>query len=62
MPRFAIGESVGLNGLLGEIHGGKTGMVVSVLRTEIASLPWTNTRSHLTVRGACAFVASNLHT
>jgi hypothetical protein len=31
MPRFAIGESVGLNGLLGELHGGATGMVVSVV-------------------------------
>jgi hypothetical protein len=31
MPRFTIGEFVELNGLLGELHGGTTGTVVSVL-------------------------------
>jgi hypothetical protein len=31
MPRFTIGEFVELNGLLGELHGGTTGTVVSVV-------------------------------
>jgi hypothetical protein len=31
MPRFTIGEFVELNGLLGELHGGTPGTVVSVV-------------------------------
>jgi hypothetical protein len=31
MPRFTIGEFVELNGLLGELHSGTTGTVVSVV-------------------------------
>jgi predicted ATPase len=31
MPRFTIGEFVGLTGLLGELHGGAVGTVVSVV-------------------------------
>ena len=31
MPRFTIGELVELNGLLGELHGGAIGTVVSVV-------------------------------
>jgi hypothetical protein len=31
MPRFTVGESVGLKGLLAEIHGGATGRVVSIV-------------------------------
>jgi len=32
MPNFTIGELVGLNGLLGELHGSTPGRVVSVLQ------------------------------
>ena len=31
MPRFTVGESVGLKGFLAEIHGGATGTVVSIV-------------------------------
>ena len=31
MPRFTVGESVELNGLLGELHGGAKATVVSVV-------------------------------
>jgi hypothetical protein len=31
MTRFTVGESVELNGLLGELHGGATGTVLSVV-------------------------------
>ncbi len=30
MPRFRVGESVGLNGLLGELLDGATGTIVSI--------------------------------
>ena len=32
MPHFAIGDLVELNGLLGELHGGAPGKVVSVFQ------------------------------
>ncbi len=34
MSPFTIGESVALNGLLGELHGATTGTVVSVVPNE----------------------------